>query len=78
VEVEPRFAKRLPVIRHVEERRVHAGRARFEAPDEAREHAVGFADRIVVGIDDFLARAAPEVGVPAFGFEGLDGFRRTL
>ena len=60
MQVQPLFAQRLPVIRHIQQRRVVAGQGgqRIDGPGQ---HVVRVAQGIVVGVDDLLPAAAPQV-----------------
>ena len=66
VQVEAAFAEALAVVGDVDEARVDV-RSGLEPFHEARQHAVGVAHGVVVGVDDALLRAGAEVCVGAFG-----------
>ena len=77
VEVDAVLAKRFAVVGKVEHRGVEVG-ARLQAVDRLGEVVVGVEDRVVVGVDDFLAPAVGELGGLAGRGEALERLRVAL
>ena len=63
------------MVRHVDQRRVHTRLMRLQLLLQPREQMVGVQQRVVVGVDDLLARAALQIVVLAGRCETRKGRR---